>query len=52
MRLLLAEDERSLSRAVTAILEKSNFAVDPVYDGAEALTYLESGTDEEILLDA
>ena len=51
MRLLLAEDERSLSRAVTAILEKSNFAVDPVYDGAEALTYLESGNYDGVILD-
>lgn len=51
MRLLLAEDEKSLSRAVTAILEKSNFAVDPVYDGAEALTYLESGNYDGVILD-
>ena len=28
MRLLLAEDEKSLSRAVKAILEKNNFSVD------------------------
>ena len=31
MRLLLAEDEKSLSRAVKAILEKNNFSVDAVY---------------------
>ena len=40
MRLLLAEDEKSLSRAVKAILEKNNFSVDAVYDGVEALEYL------------
>ena len=33
MRILLAEDERSLSRAVSALLEKNNFSVDAVYDG-------------------
>ena len=44
MRILLAEDERSLSRAVTALLERNHYAVDAVYDGAEALDYLEAGT--------
>ena len=43
MRLLLAEDEKSLSRAVKAILEKNNYAVDAVYDGEEAEDYLTSG---------
>ena len=42
MRLLFAEDERSLSRAVTAILKKNNYSVDAVYDGQEALDYLVS----------
>ena len=41
MRLLLAEDERSLSRAILAILEKNNYSADAVYDGEEALEYLE-----------
>ena len=40
MRLLLAEDERSLSRAVTVLLRKNHYEVDPVYDGEEALAYL------------
>ena len=31
------------SRAVTALLERSHYAVDAVYDGHEALDYLESG---------
>lgn len=51
MRLLLAEDEKSLSRAVTAILEKNNYSVDAVYDGAEALDYLESGNYDGVVLD-
>lgn len=37
MRLLLAEDERSLARAVGTLLERSHYAVDVVHDGAEAL---------------
>lgn len=40
MRLLLAEDERALSKALTAILERNNYSVDPVYDGQAALEYL------------
>jgi DNA-binding response OmpR family regulator len=51
MRLLFAEDERSLSRAVVTILEKSNYSVDPVYDGREALEYLESGNYDAAILD-
>lgn len=51
MRILFAEDERSLSRAVTALLEKNNYSVDPVYDGEEALTYLESGNYDAVILD-
>lgn len=51
MRLLLAEDERSLSRAVTAILKKNNYEVDAVYDGIEALDYLETGNYDGAILD-
>lgn len=51
MRLLLAEDEKSLSRAVKAILEKNNFSVDAVYDGVEALEYLESGNYDGVIMD-
>jgi len=42
MRLLLAEDEKSLSRALVKILEHANYSVDAVYDGVEALEYLKS----------
>ena len=44
MRLLLAEDERMLSDALVAILTHSNYSVDAVYDGQEALDYLEAGS--------
>lgn len=43
MRLLLAEDELALSRAITTILRKSNYEVDAVYDGKEALDNLSDG---------
>lgn len=42
MRLLLAEDEKALSRALTAILERHSYSVDAVFDGQEALEYLET----------
>lgn len=51
MRLLLAEDDRSLSRAVTALLERAGFSADAVYDGQEALDYLESGQYDGAVLD-
>lgn len=51
MRILLAEDERSLARAVVALLEKNNYSADAVYDGGEALAYLEAGNYDAAILD-
>ena len=51
MKLLFAEDERSLSRAITHILEKNRYSVDAVYDGQDALEYLENGDYDGIILD-
>ena len=51
MRILLAEDERSLSRALVALLERSNYSADAVYDGEEALAYLEGGNYDALILD-
>ena len=51
MRLLLAEDEKSLSKALTVILEKNNYAVDAAYDGVEALDYLATGQYDGMILD-
>ena len=51
MRLLLAEDEKSLARAVSAILEKNNFSVDVVYDGADALDWLRAANYDGAVLD-
>ena len=41
MRILLVEDDRSLSRAVSTILQKNNYSVDCVENGQTALDYLE-----------
>lgn len=41
MRVLLAEDEKALSKALVTILERNNYSVDAVYDGESALEYLE-----------
>lgn len=51
MRILLAEDERSLSRAIVALLEKHNYSADAVYDGQEALDYLEAENYDAVILD-
>lgn len=51
MRLLLAEDEKALSKALTAILERNNYSVDAVYDGQAALEYLETGNYDGVILD-
>lgn len=51
MRLLLAEDEKALSKALTAILERNNYSVDAVFDGQEALEYLEADNYDCVILD-
>ena len=51
MRLLLAEDERALSKALATILERSNYSVDTVYDGEAALEYLAADNYDGVLLD-
>lgn len=51
MRLLLAEDEQALSKALKAILERNNYSVDTAYDGQEALDYLGAGNYDGAILD-
>lgn len=51
MRLLLAEDERSLSKALIAILERNGYSADAVFDGIEALEYLKTGNYDGVVLD-
>ena len=51
MRILLAEDERSLARALVRILEKNHYTAEAVYDGEEALARLENGEYDAVILD-
>ena len=51
MRSLIAEDEKSLSRALAAILTWNNYSVDTVYDGEAALEYLEATNYDGLILD-
>ena len=51
MRILLAEDEKALSKVLVTILEKNGYSVDPVYNGEDALDYLRSGNYDAAVLD-
>lgn len=51
MRLLLAEDERELSRALVAILEHAGYVVDAAPDGEEALYNLDINDYDMAILD-
>lgn len=51
MRLLLAEDEKELSNALVTILKHNNYSVDAVYDGLEALDYLQAENYDGAILD-
>ena len=51
MRLLLAEDEKELSAALTAVLEHNHYSVDAVYDGQDALDYALTENYDGIILD-
>ena len=51
MRILLVEDYRSLSRAVSTILQKNNYSVDCVNNGQLALDYLEQDIYDAVIMD-
>ena len=51
MRLLLAEDEKALSKALVTILVHNQYSVDAVYDGQDALDYLRNGNYDGAILD-
>ena len=51
MRILLAEDEKALARAVAKIFEKNNYSVDVVYNGEDALDYIGAGNYDAAVLD-
>lgn len=51
MRILLAEDERSLARALLKIFEKNHYSADAVHNGEDALSYLQAGNYDVAVLD-
>lgn len=51
MKILLAEDEMSMARAIVKILEKSNYLADAVYNGIDAVNYLVNGDYDAVILD-
>jgi DNA-binding response OmpR family regulator len=51
MRILLVEDNRRLSAALKAQLEKDGYAVDAVLNGAQGLAYAEAVSYDLIILD-
>ena len=51
MKILVVEDEKDLNNIITKHLKKNNFSVDSVFDGEEALEYLNYGDYDVIILD-
>ena len=51
MRILIAEDERDMNRILCKRLQAEGYAVDGVFDGAEALDYLQSAEYDAVVLD-
>ena len=51
MRLLFAEDDRDISKAVQTLLERSGYSVDVVFNGQDALDYIEAGDYDGVILD-
>lgn len=51
MKILLVEDEKELSKALKAILESNRYSVDAVYDGEDAIYYMENSEYDAVILD-
>lgn len=51
MKILFAEDDRDVSKAVTHLLQRNHYTVDPVYNGRDALDYLTGGDYDAAILD-
>ena len=51
MRILLAEDEKSLAKVILKIFEKNNYSADAAHNGEDALMYIESGNYDVVVLD-
>lgn len=51
MRLLIAEDDKDIARALTALFEHNNYSVDAVYNGNDGYDYAMSGNYDGIIMD-
>jgi len=51
VRILIAEDEKPLARAIVKIFEKNNYSADAVHNGEDALFYLESDNYDVVVMD-
>lgn len=51
MRLLIAEDDRDISRALSVLFQKNNYSVDCVSNGTDACIYASDGHYDGIILD-
>ncbi len=51
MRILLCEDEVELSNALVALLKHNKYSVDAVYNGEDAIDYIEAGNYDAVILD-
>jgi len=51
MRLLFAEDDRDIAKAVQTLLQRSGYSVDTVFNGQDAVEYIEAGEYDGVILD-
>lgn len=51
MRLLIAEDDRDIAKALTALFEHNNYSVDAVYNGSDGYDYAVTGGYDGMILD-
>ena len=51
MKLLFAEDDRDICRAVRVLLERSGYSVDVVHNGLDAVDYVRGGDYDGLILD-
>ena len=51
MRLLFAEDDRDIAKAVQTLLQRSGYSVDTVFNGQDEVEYIEAGEYDGVILD-
>ena len=51
MRILIAEDEVTIARALKVMLERNKYAVDVVFNGKDALDYIRAASYDALVLD-